>query len=398
MTESSTSVEIRMLGRFELRVEGREIAFEDWRSKKALTLLMFLAAQAGGKVASDVLVDTLWPERDLESASSSLYTTVYNVRRMLEGKRSRGDTSRIRSSNGFYWLELEDQDFLDVHEFLSHSGESRRLGWEHPQEALDHGLAAIDVYRGDFLKEFGLEDWAVSLRETYREVYLETVLRTAELLADTRRDYGRSVRLLREAIALEPLREELYRQAIQYLTAAGCGGEAAQLYEQLSELLAKEFGIGPSRETQRLLHESRQETGTGRSPGRRDRGEKDNAGAYVCSGQVFEAMVRVETRRLNREKRPFALLSFWLADAEDTAPILEALRYVLREGDLLCTWQEGRIMGMLPAMNEAGMGSLIPRIRHSLDGSANGQVSISYQVVEPELWQAGMDPLQMFMR
>ncbi|NLL08883.1 MAG: hypothetical protein GX266_07735, partial [Firmicutes bacterium] len=56
-------VEIGLLGPFSLRVDDREVQSEAWKSKKALTLLKYLASRHGQKASSDALIELLWPDQ-----------------------------------------------------------------------------------------------------------------------------------------------------------------------------------------------------------------------------------------------------------------------------------------------------------------------------------------------
>lgn len=97
------------------------------------------------------------------------------------------------------------------------------------------------------------DDWTVTPREKFRELYFSATLQAAQLLADVHQDYAGAVSLCRAALAREPYREELHRAAIGHLVRSGRYGEAAHQYRTCERLLNEEFGLSPSPETRALF-------------------------------------------------------------------------------------------------------------------------------------------------
>ena len=56
-TNGVCRAEIGLLGPFSLRIDGRQVEADVWKSKKALTLLKYLASRHGQRVSSDVLIE-----------------------------------------------------------------------------------------------------------------------------------------------------------------------------------------------------------------------------------------------------------------------------------------------------------------------------------------------------
>lgn len=64
------------------------------------------------------------------------------------------------------------------------------------------------------------------------------------------------IALCRSAIALEPYQESLYQHLMRGLLALGRQAEAAQIYEDMSQLLLSNFGIMPSEESRSLYRDA----------------------------------------------------------------------------------------------------------------------------------------------
>ncbi len=397
MPDTRRGVQIRMFGAFELVVNGQQITLDQWKSKKALTLLKYLAARAGEKIPSDVLVDLLWPDADLESAGPSLHTAVYNARRVIEPERNRkGRESRIRSSNGLYWYSMQEPDALDVKEFDASVAASKAQRSIDPEASLTEALCALELYRGDFLSEFLYEDWTAALRETYREMYLETVAAAANILKE-KKDHKGAVALLKAAISRDPFREELYQSAIENLIAADRYSEGMQLFKQCAEMLDEEFGLEPSEELRELVRKAKQPL----SVLPKDLkawvdGTANEVGAFICNAPMFESMVDVERRRLRRHKRPFSLLSVTTKDEKAGEEMLHALQKALRESDVICQWRDGQVMALLPNTDELGASVVTRRLKRTSILGDKAKAGVDFQVVSAENGDEALDLLNEF--
>ena len=72
-----------LLGPFSLRLDGRQVEADVWKAKKALTLLKYLVSRHGQRVASDVLIELLWPDQGNVDIQRNLHTAVWFLRRSL---------------------------------------------------------------------------------------------------------------------------------------------------------------------------------------------------------------------------------------------------------------------------------------------------------------------------
>lgn len=243
-----------MLGPFQLKICGKPIPVESWRSKKALLLFKYLAARYAEKIPSDVLLDLLWPDADFKAARVNLHSTVYLLRQTL--KKHTPDSSNlnwIRSGNNLYWLAISASLFLDLQDFDTLYHRSEKLEAEDPLQALEISLQALKLYRGSFLPEDLYLDWAASIRDRYHGRYVQLVTRTCRLLLKHHRDFKQAADICRNALRHEPYREELHRLLMQCLIGLGRFPEAVLQYQHCAKLLLDEFGLEPSLETRAQL-------------------------------------------------------------------------------------------------------------------------------------------------
>jgi len=96
------------------------------------------------------------------------------------------------------------------------------------------------------------EEWAVLERERFRQVRLHVLERMCERLTDAGL-HALAVLAGLAAVEAEPLRESAHRVVMRAYAAEGNAGEAIRQYRSCRDLLARELGVEPSPQMERLL-------------------------------------------------------------------------------------------------------------------------------------------------
>jgi len=136
---------------------------------QARVLLAILVCQTG-PVHREKLLEWMWPHLSVDRALSTLYSTVYTLRRRLEpGRTGASSASFIRSDGEAYNLDWQRDDFLDATEFLRLS---RIAGQPADGETRLRRLANAEAaYSGPFLPQWPYEEWAAVRRSEVEETY-----------------------------------------------------------------------------------------------------------------------------------------------------------------------------------------------------------------------------------
>src|SRR5436190_7881709 len=147
---ASAAMQVRLLGRFAVAVEGREIALQEWGSHKAQQLVKLLALAPEHRLARDQIIDALWPESDPEAVANTFYQTIYYARRTLDPNRRGFLTTR----QGIVALQHPGGVAVDLHAFQAAAARARR--------AADPLLLAeaVALYAGELLPDDRYEDWS----------------------------------------------------------------------------------------------------------------------------------------------------------------------------------------------------------------------------------------------
>ena len=387
MEASLTPYRLRicMLGSFELEVNGKEVPATAWKSKKALTLLRYLASRRGEKVPKDKLIEVLWPEAEFYvSMEQNLHTCVYFARRVIEPDlKPYGPSEFLVYSNGLYWLEQGGTCWVDIEEFEERYTLGKRLQQLEPAQAMDAYAGALGLYKGDFLVEEPYLEWTADAREYYREMYVDVTLRLATLLATTG-DVSEAVRVCRNALRRDPYREDLHYAIMGHLLDAGRHNEATTQYHTYARMMKDEFGLEPSHEA-RALYSMIQHNGQSLSAAVDD--EDASGGAFVCHRELFESICQVERRRRDRSRQPVTMMMVSLIGrgvSEHACRYLSIVASSLRKGDVISQWDADKIAICLWGTEETGAKVVGRRIKNSIEKAGRTRVSIDYEILKVE--------------
>lgn len=212
---------VRVLGRFEVHVDGRLVPADDWRVRRAGELVKLLALSSRQRLHRDLVIDTFWPDLSPEAGSANLRKAAHHARRTL------GIESAVVLRGDQVWFGFGDQVEVDA------------LQFEHDAEAAleagdpDACASVAREYRGDLLPDEPYEDWAEEPRQRLRNL---------------------NVRLLRRAglwervIAEEPSDEAAVRALMELEAQAGNRSSALLQFHRVRAALGT-LGLEPSPET-----------------------------------------------------------------------------------------------------------------------------------------------------
>jgi DNA-binding SARP family transcriptional activator len=230
-------VRIQALGGFRVLRAGEPVPVEQWQSRKARDLLKVLVARRGRAVPREALMEALWPDEDPARLSNRLSVALSTVRTVLDPDRRHPSDRFVLADKHVVGLT---QVPVDVEEFLAAAADGlERFARGERDEALALLAAAETAFTGDFLEDDPYEDWALSLREEARAVYL-AVARTLARAAAEAGEHDLAVRYHLRVLERDAYDEEAHLGLVATLAAAGRHGEARRRYriygEQMGEL------------------------------------------------------------------------------------------------------------------------------------------------------------------
>jgi len=232
---------LRCLGRFRLELDGREIDLT--RAKpRVRQALRLLASRAGDPVHRESIVEALWPDAELKAGMHNLQVTISSLRRLLEPKASRGESSLVVRQGDAYRLALPEPADIDLVSFEDAVAESRSAlksgAAEAAVAALDRALAA---YGGDLLPEDGPAEWVVGRREALRTEAAEAAVSRARLALEDG-DEGAAAVACEWGLRIDRYHDTLWRLLIRTRRQAGDRAAAERAQRSYEEALA-ELGL-----------------------------------------------------------------------------------------------------------------------------------------------------------
>jgi predicted ATPase/DNA-binding SARP family transcriptional activator len=217
--------EIRLLGAFQVVVDGRPIPPNAWRRRDATALVKLLALTPGHRLLRDQVVDALWPDLLTEQALPRLHKAAHYARSAV------GVRDGVVLDDGAVTLFPHADVVVDV-DHVDSAAPAARSG------DLDAATEVVRVYAGDLLPDDLFEPWAEEPRDLRRGQYLEAL-----------RTLGRWDLVL-EA---DPFDEDAHLQLVSHHLRRGDRRSTLTQLDKLDRVL-EELGAG-SGETANALRE-----------------------------------------------------------------------------------------------------------------------------------------------
>jgi DNA-binding SARP family transcriptional activator len=239
---ASDRLRLTVLGGFNAGlVSGAPLALT---TRKTRALVTYLALKAGQRLSRETLMALLWGDQTDEQARRNLRHSLWELRRACGPAHEH----LLRADNDAVSLDPAHLD-CDVLAF-------ERAVLDATPEAF--ARAAV-LYRGELLdgfslKEVAFQDW---LRGERSRLRAEAIRALEWVLAHQTQSGARehAVATARRVVAIDPLREPVHRALMRLYLALGQRGAAARQYEVCADILRRELGLMPDRETERVRAE-----------------------------------------------------------------------------------------------------------------------------------------------
>ena len=217
-------------------------------AKKSQALLAYLAMKPAQHVSRERLAGLLWSSSGPEQARQSLRQTLSTIRKEL---------SQIAPKEK---VLIEEGDLLSLDRSVSCDvPELESLVNAATEEALKQ---AIDLYRGDFLDGFAINEdrfdqFVIGERDRLHRVALRAHAQLVELQS-RRSALDEAIGTAQRSLRIDNLQESMHRTLMRLYLESGDVVEALQQYEACAKVLKRELRIEPDAETKALQREIQQ--------------------------------------------------------------------------------------------------------------------------------------------
>ncbi len=211
-------IEIRMLGRFEVSIDGRPIPETSWRRRRAADLVKLLALAPHHRLTREQVMESFWPDLEPNSAAANLRKAGFHARQALglpEGVVHVGEV--VVLGRGLD-IVTDADEFVRVAQSALVNGD--RVASRH----------ATTLYSGELLPDDRYASWCSRERDLLANLYLR-VLERGEL-------WGRIVEV-------EPTHERAHQKIIAGYLEKRDRVAALRQFEELRVALRDELGVVP---------------------------------------------------------------------------------------------------------------------------------------------------------
>ena len=255
-TDYSCSIDICLLGKFSISVNGILIRDDEWKTKKIKGILEYLSLHKGKSVTRDLLMEIFWPDSDKKSAAASLRAALYELKKVLAkyGIKNDGDASFIHEKAGSLEIKPNNMLSIDTELFLSLFDEYKSKCKKNidKKQLLSILEKTNSIYSGDLLSAEIYADWTFTDRETYKTIFQETVTALASLYIEEN-EINMAEKLLLRTLSIDPYNEEACLMLIKLYVSVNQRSRAAKLYLDFEKRLIKDLDIKPNEKLSKTM-------------------------------------------------------------------------------------------------------------------------------------------------
>ena len=238
---------IRLLGRFEVVVDGKPVDDSAWRGRKAQQLVKLLAVAGGRSLHREQIADALWSDLDADAADRQLHKAIHAARRALEPDLGAGADSA--------WILTQDRTValsptvaIDADEAES-AAEAALVSRD--VSACD---AALEPFLGPLLPGDLYDVWSEARRGRLASLHCRLLAAVAEGSLSAGRP-ERAADAANRLLAIDAADERAHRVLMQVASASGDRSAVVRQFRACEAALDSELGVEPSDVTRALFED-----------------------------------------------------------------------------------------------------------------------------------------------
>ncbi len=220
------TVRIRLLGGFEVQVDGVPVPSQAWSRRSAASLVKLLALADARRLHREQVVEALWPGTPWDAAAPRLHKAAHYARRALGG-----EPGAVVLRNEVVALLPDAEVSIDVPELERAARQALAEG------TAEAAATALEEYAGPLLPHDAYEPWTEERREVVRVLHLDLL---------------RQAGCWEELLTEEPADEQAHLALARESADRGDVRGALRHFERMDQALRHELGTVPSREAQEL--------------------------------------------------------------------------------------------------------------------------------------------------
>lgn len=234
---------IRAFGKGQVRINGRLVANDRWKTRSVRELFFFLL-NTPDAVTKEQIGAAFWPEASLAQVKLRFKNDLYRLRGALGADAVQFDGECYRFNFAIDY-EYDVEAFDDCLRRVAHTTET--------SEKIRLYTEAVELGRGLFLDDLNGE-WIEPERERLRQALLSALLALAELHVQ-RGEKDSAIKVCQRALAVDPYIEEAHRLAMRVYARQGDRAAISRQYQACRRAVETGLGMSLSPETEALYRE-----------------------------------------------------------------------------------------------------------------------------------------------
>lgn len=207
-----------------------------WKTLKAQELFSYLLLYRDKVINKQVLIDLLWPQYNLEKATTQLHTAIYQIRKVL---KEVGMHIEIKYVEGGYSMVIGEVE-IDVQVWELAVKQAPAL----TPHTVEQHAEIMNMYKGHFLEQSSYS-WASLEQERLQLLWFNHANLLAELYFSLSK-YPQAIEVYQKMIDYTPHMEAGYFGLMQINAILHYPSEVKKQYELLCETLHELLDILPS--------------------------------------------------------------------------------------------------------------------------------------------------------
>ena len=353
------TLRVQMLGGVTMFYGEQSVIPKETRNNRAVQFLEYLLCNRKRMVPQEELIEMLLDQEECENPQVVLKNVAYRARKLLDAAGMERDS--IKYQKGAYGFACRSTCVVDTEQFEAFVAQGKD-GKRSVQKRIDACMAALRLYRGDFLPRTMGALWAMSHTVWYQELYCECLTTVYDLL-ESQGQLEELLPELQRANRLYPYAETIYILLIRCLITIEDIKTALETYDRVTAVLYDDLGVGPSEELEALYQQMTgklhaQEFSVDEVRSHLEEEERER-GAYCCNLHAFSEIYRFLVRQMERSGISAYLMLCTLLESDGHPPqqgerlhqvtqgFYEAVQRSTRRGDVYTRFSPNQYVPVL---------------------------------------------------
>lgn len=396
-TDEKKVLHVRMLGKFSLTYEGKEVTPGRNNASKFTQLLQIIWLQGDKGVSKDELVGALYGEDETTNVSNSFNNLLYQMRKQMIAAGLPAK-EYVKKQKKIFITDPDMPVWVDALAFKNNFEKGRIAEGEEQHYAFFRD--AFDLYQGELLPALSTETWVIMESVSLRKQYDEIVSWLGEYLV-AHKEYDEAFRIYGRAADIYPEGDWQVGQ-IEALISKGDYKNALKVYDDTVNYYTNELGLPVPDKLLDVYHQMSARIDN--APGQihqiqaemtqdRKNVESEEDGAYDCSYPSFIDAYHILSRNMERTGYSVFMMLCTLVDYEGkmirnqdklkvrSQALWEAIHMTLRQGDTFTRYSNSQFLVLLVGTSQEDCEIIYRRINKKLKDISGPRADFKYSVV-----------------